>query len=196
MAGIRGNQSISEEVSGPLAMTTSLNTQLLHVLADDKPDIDLSFLVKKGSRRKSQTDLSASFRLFQRLLDKFSSEDTIFIIIDSAISLTGPQDEAEDAIENILEAADLAEPTTKVLLSGLAAPFLSSLDEKGHPILYLPDYIDGDKQGVAEELLGEEAQISIENLRSSQRKASPEEDDRSSTDSDSSTSEDDFVFGT
>lgn len=195
MAGIRANESVSEEVSGPLAMTTSLNAQLLRNLADNKPGIDLSFLVKKSTRRKSRSDLSASLRLFQRLLDTFAPEDTIFVIIDSVISLTGPQDEAEEAIESILEAADHAEPTTKVLLSGLAAPFLSALDEKGHPILYLPDYVDGHRQGVPAELLGEETHLSIEEFRSSQRKTSSEDEDTSSADSDSSIGEDGFVFG-
>lgn len=191
MCGIRQNESsVPEDQNSPLAMLTSLNAQLLKYIAESKPGVDLSFLDEKKQRRKHQKKLSASLRLLQRLLDSFSSREVVFIIIDSCLSLSGPQDEAEDCIRSLLDIADQAQPVSRVLLSGLAPPFLASLETGGYPTLYLPDYIDGDRQGVDAELLGEESQLSIEEFRSSQRRVSSGYEDTSSEDSDSDLSED------
>ncbi|KAI5919489.1 hypothetical protein F4810DRAFT_703513 [Camillea tinctor] len=146
------------DTSGPRALVESLVAQLVLYIAEHRPTIDVEFLKKQKQKkskhkhkheRSARMSLSKLTTLFGRLLDDLcedgeSHSNAVFIIVDSVSHVQGPMDEAAAAVLQLLDVAEQADSVVKVLVTDSGAPLMLEAQERGTPVLYLPDRVDMD----------------------------------------------------
>lgn len=194
--GLRTNDEYDEELSGPVGMLNCLNAQFLTFLKENKPGTFLPSLENRKFRQRSQQHVSQALDLLELLVEQLTADDdAVIVVIDSACRLVGSSSKADKALRGILEIAEKATVAFKVLISDM----FSSHSVKGRAVekLFVPDHIDGDRQGLNLDMMQSEARSSAAVFRrhrdteSSSSGSSSSEDDTDSSGDETSDSEDD-----
>ncbi|KAK7697290.1 hypothetical protein SLS64_013678 [Diaporthe eres] len=154
--GLHVNDIYDEQLSGPIGMMNCLNAQLIShfkqlnygMMAQEK-------LKDPGFRRKSQVRVSTSLALLEQLFKELSDDNPVVVVIDSACRLLGPSLPAEKAIGGVLRAAARANKIIKMLITDPISTDEISLNTFTQ--LFIPDYIDGDREGLNLELVQADA---------------------------------------
>ncbi|OCL12018.1 hypothetical protein AOQ84DRAFT_421489 [Glonium stellatum] len=159
--GQRTNSSCDEEDSGPIALLKSLNGQFLRFILEQRLDVDLAFLAERDYSKKAQEKLKYAFALFKRLLESLPENDAVFILLDSFSRIAGSETEGDKVIERIIEMIPRTPNITiKVLISDALPNCPAKLS--ANLLLHVPDYVDGEKNGINMELLGQESDLIIQ----------------------------------
>lgn len=184
--GIRANEACEEEASGPLAMLNSLNAQLLTQMYKAKGSVHIPILDDPRRRSKLRKRIPKALKLFRQILDAFSSQDPIFIVLDSLSRMPGSQEHREEALEGLLRAAEDADCMIKFALTDVCS--LSHIvEERDCILLYVDDYVDGWRQDSSVDHLDEDSRILKRDLRRRRRrKVDSDSDDTDSDDTDDS----------
>lgn len=75
--GLRRNESLDEQDSGPTAVLNSLNGQLLKFILQKRPTVDLSFLEEDKYRHKSKKKPKYGSALFKKLVSSLPEKDAV-----------------------------------------------------------------------------------------------------------------------
>lgn len=154
--GLHVNDIYDEQLSGPIGMMNCLNTQLIsHFKQLDYGMVAQERLKDPAFRRKSQVRLSTSLALLEQLFKELSDDNPVVVVIDSACRLLGPSLPAEKAIGGVLRAAARANKTIKMLITDPIST--DKLRLNTFTQLFIPDYIDGDREGLNLELVQADA---------------------------------------
>lgn len=179
----------ADERSGPLALINSLNSQLLEGLKK-RQDMDFSFLKKqKYGHSKTQKSLRSGIRLLRRLVDEIPEDDAVLVVIDSISRMTGRNDEADEAVHELLNIVSQARATIKVLLTDLLPSAAQRFGEQSTE-LFVPDDVDGENHGINTRFLRDLWQEPIEQFETDWHSPNPgsESDEGSSSQSTTSPS--------
>lgn len=145
-------------VSGTVAVTNSLNSQLARQLQDHT---DLSFLGTDKYRGRSQTRLRPALKLLKRLMGEVPENESVFVIMDSLSRLSGDAEDEGEAIKRISRLVDRpSAPVVKLLLTDLLpghVPHLGAVADE----LYVPDRVVVGGQGLNTKYLREVSEASI-----------------------------------
>ncbi|KAK7749144.1 hypothetical protein SLS62_008432 [Diatrype stigma] len=109
----RNNESISQEVSGPVALVRSLNGQLLKFIAAHRPSVDLSALKDQGLFLEAKKSLRHGLRLLKGLILSLPENDALFLIIDTLSWLTGTECDQDKVFKKL---GKIVEETENVVL--------------------------------------------------------------------------------
>ncbi|TDZ24909.1 hypothetical protein Cob_v002441 [Colletotrichum orbiculare MAFF 240422] len=193
--GLRTNENFSIDACGPLAVVKSVNGQLFEFCQQESKSsgvhVDLSLLKqeKQGLIKRSTQKLRCAILLFRKLLKLLGDDCVVFVILDSWSRIRGDKTEADKVIEALAQA--MKEATGLVLkvlvLDGLtldAAHKLATLS------LYVPDEVDGWRNGVALDELEKNNKSMVEKL---QRRKQKETNESSSDDPDASEGSDESL---
>lgn len=162
---IRREESLDEEMSGPLALLNTLNAQLIiHILETQADSVELDFLKKdelsKNSRKRIKYKLRESRRLFKRLIECLPESDVVFIIIDGMSCLTGDENLANKVLRDILRLA--SHSTTrrvKLLLTDVLSKTV--LDYHDYLEVFVDSRVDSSGQPLNLQFLQEETQNTL-----------------------------------
>ena len=194
--GLHTNDAYDEELSGPVGMLNCLNAQFLTYLNSRNPGIFLPVLEGDRYRRRSQRHITEALGLLQLLVQRLTpNEDAVIVVVDSACRLVGPRPKAEKALKGILDIAKKAPLTFKVLISDMLSS--DPLDGRAAMKLFVPDYIDGGRQGMNMDMMQSEAKASTATFRarrnagSSESECSASEGETSGCEDETDSSEDD-----
>ncbi|TDZ40359.1 hypothetical protein C8035_v004056 [Colletotrichum spinosum] len=193
--GLRTNENFSIDACGPLAVVKSLNGQLLEFCQQESKSsgvhVDLSLLEqeKQGLIKKSNQKLRYAILLFRKLFKLLGDDCVVFVVLDSWSRVRGDKTEADKVIKAL--AQSMKEATGLVLkvlvLDGLpldAAHKLATLS------LYVPEEVDGWRNGVALDELEKNNKSMVEKL---QRRKQKETNESSSDDPDASEGSDESL---
>ncbi|ROV87889.1 hypothetical protein VMCG_10294 [Cytospora schulzeri] len=192
--GFRANDAYNEQLSGPLGMLNCLNAQFLMYLRRWNPDIFIPSLGGRRFRQQSQRHVTEALNLLELLVQQLSpTDDAIVIVIESACRLVGPSSKADKAIRGILDIAENAPIIFKVLITDMMSN--RAIEGRAVTKLFLPDYIDGERQGLNLDMMQSEATKSAAAFRPHQNSDSSSDGSSSSddnqSDDESDTSEED-----
>jgi hypothetical protein len=143
---LRANDSMNERISGPGAMVASLLAQLFTQIRDKRLDTVVTGIGKPADDLMSPQTL---VKKLQYLLEVLPERDTVFIILDSVEYLSGTDSANNLAVELLLKLKHLTKVTVKILLTGIVHP--ATLDKFENHMLFVPDALDGETQGVHHE---------------------------------------------
>lgn len=185
--GLRTNDAYDEELSGPVGLLNCLNAQFLTHLRVRNPDIFLPGLDDRRFSGRSRKHVREALDLLELLVRQLSpDEDAVVVVIESACRLVGSDSKrADKAIGGILDIAERATIVFKVLITDM----ISNRPIEGREVtrLFVPDYIDGGRQGLNLGNLQSEATATAARFKARQDPGSSEDDgDSSSEDSDGS----------
>lgn len=186
--GLHANEVYDEQSSGPMGMLNCLNAQLMSYFKERDLHMTVYEQLKKPKfRRRSQTSVSKSLGLLESLFRDLPEEDPVVVVIDSVCRLLGSRPLANEAIRGLVEVARRADRKVKILIT---SPW--STDELGlnnFMELYIPDYIDGDREGLNLELVrkdaAEAASASTSKAKVPKVQSSDDSDSTSTSDSES-----------
>lgn len=138
----RNNESISQEVSGPVALVRSLNGQLLKFIAANRPSVNLAALKDRGLFSDAKRSLRHGLRLFKGLILSLPENDTLFIIIDALSWLTGSEDDQDQVFKKLNKIIGETENVVlKIMITGtLPGSYAKSLADIS---LYVHDVSNG-----------------------------------------------------
>lgn len=145
--GLHTNDAYDEELSSPVGMLNCLNAQFLTHLKRQNPDIFVPSLESRRFRQQSQRHVTEALGLLKLLVKQLSPDkDAVVVVIESACRLVESSSKADKAIRGILNLAKKAPVVFKVLIANM----LSNRPIEGQTVtkLFLPDYIDGERQGL------------------------------------------------
>lgn len=188
--GLRTNDAYDEQLSGPVGMLNCLNAQFLAHLRGRNPDIFVPCLEGRRFRQQSQRHVTEALDLLDHLVKQLSpGDDAVIVVIDSACRLVGSSAKADKAIRGILSLAKKAPVVFKVLITDM----LTNRAIEGRTVtkLFLPDYIDGGRQGLNLDMVQSETTASAALFRTHQDEDSSGVDCDSSTDATDSSEDDD-----
>ncbi|POS73063.1 hypothetical protein DHEL01_v208542 [Diaporthe helianthi] len=181
--GLHANEVYDEHLSGPIGLLNCLNAQLLSYFKEQDVDTTVHQQLQKPKfRRRSQNKVSKSLELFEIMLNDLSESDPVVIVVDSACRLRGSRQLANQAIRGLLQVAGKANRVVKILIS---SPW--STDElglNGFDQLYIPDYIDGDREGLNLELAQKDAAEAAKTSKAKDESSEDSESTVSNSDSD------------
>lgn len=178
--GLHTNDAYDEQLSGPVGMLNCLNAQFLAHLRRRNSDIFVPCLEGRRFRQQSQRHITDALDLLDHLMKQLSpGDDAVIVVIDSACRLVGSSSRADKAIRGILSLAKKAPVVFKVLITDM----LTNRAIEGRTVtkLFLPDYIDGGRQGLNLDMVQSETTASAVLFRTHQ------DEDSSGVDCDSST---------
>ena len=154
--GLHANEEYDEQRSGPVGMMNGFNTQLMGYFKERHLGMMVHEQLKDpGFRRKSQVRISKSLDLLEQLFKELPDNDPVVVVIDSACRLLGSGLLAEKAIGGLLRAAARANKTVKMLITSPLSTDKLRVNTFNH--LFIPDYIDGDREGLNLELVQADA---------------------------------------
>jgi hypothetical protein len=154
--GLHANEEYDEQRSGPVGMMNCFNTQLMSYFKERHLGMMVHEQLKDpGFRRKSQVRISKSLDLLEQLFEELPDNDPVVVVIDSACRLLGSGLLAEKAIGGLLRAAARANKTVKMLITSPLST--DKLRVNTFNQLFIPDYIDGDREGLNLELVQADA---------------------------------------
>ncbi|KAF2678846.1 hypothetical protein K458DRAFT_435517 [Lentithecium fluviatile CBS 122367] len=162
-AGVRANESMREDESGPGAMLASLFAQLMvqarkrvegvkipevpgpnkETYSDDNAVVASKKLHKTSSRAKrnappSYSNTVANLKeLILRLIEELPARTCVFVVLDSMVHLTGIDAENNKAVSFIIGLAEDERLVFKILATGVFS--LDVLESVEHATLFLPD---------------------------------------------------------
>ncbi|KUI71150.1 hypothetical protein VM1G_07001 [Cytospora mali] len=192
--GLHTNDAYDEQLSGPVGLLNCLNAQFLTYLRKQNQDIYLPRLGGRKFRQQSQRHITAALELLEILVEQLSpDDDAIVIIIESACRLVGPCSKKDKAIKGILNIAKKAPVIFKVLITDMTSS--RPLEGRAVTKLFLPDYIDGERQGLNLDMVQSETTASAAVFKAHRDRDSSEAgsttDDTGSSEDTSDSSEDD-----
>ncbi|KAM3069777.1 hypothetical protein ACMFMG_010485 [Clarireedia jacksonii] len=138
----RNNESILEEKSGPIALTRSLNSQLLKFIADNRPLVDLSSLGDRKYFSKARKTLKHGLQLFDALFSLLTEDDMVFVIVDSLSRLSGSTEDGDKVMKKLKRIIEKREElTVKVVVTdALAGSYIKNAADIS---LYVRDVVSG-----------------------------------------------------
>jgi len=161
MTGVRRVESVDIEPElRPLSIMNHLNSQLLAFILKQRIQVDLSAILKDPKNRtRTQSRLSAALLLTEQILTQFPEDSMLFIIIDSAATHDGGDDDGTELrlFKTLLQLGDRTSVAVKVLLTDTLPGLESSLRKVPFETLLVPDSVDGERQDLAFETLAEDA---------------------------------------
>lgn len=102
----RNNESSAVRDSGPVALLTSLNSQLLRVIAEQTTAVDLSTVEGLDNRElasKARTRIKYGIALFSTLLSLLPEGTAVFMIVDSLSRISGSTKDSDRFMEKLME---------------------------------------------------------------------------------------------
>lgn len=151
--GLRANTSMSKQQSGPVALMKSLLSQLLREMEKKRSTTNIpqsKRIVKDGDGLE---DVHVLFNCLHRCTSLISRPDCIFILIDSAVYLTGSDSENSEALQLLWRLTQDSMLIVKVVITGVFS--LATLAGVAHETFYIPDNIPGGGVRVDPSLLEE-----------------------------------------
>lgn len=99
----RNNESTSEDRSGPIALVTSLNTQLLRFIAEYRCSVNLSTLEGQTFFSRAKRSVKSGLLLLETLLSLLPTDDVVFVVIDRLAYLSGSGQDGRRVIKKLRE---------------------------------------------------------------------------------------------
>jgi hypothetical protein len=165
-----------QDLTPDMVMLNSINGQLLENIRDRGVEVDLSFLAEDKTYRKSQEKRKQGLALFEHLLGILPEKSAVFILLDLFSCIPERRADVEKMLDRIIKMQALyPKLVMKVLITDLLPT--SSLNNSANISLYVPDHVDGERNGVSTELLKEDMRKRVSTGREDADKSSDEESD-------------------
>ncbi|CAI6342067.1 unnamed protein product [Periconia digitata] len=140
--GLQANTSMDKRKSGPIALIKSLLAQLLLEVEKKRPTTHIAqtrAFVKNGESLKDVNFVFDCLHRFLSLID--SPTGGIFILIDSAVYLTGSDAENSEILRLLLSLTRDSKLMVKILITGVFS--VTTVHGLACEVLYVPDDIPG-----------------------------------------------------
>lgn len=169
--GLRSNDSRESEDSGPKAIRTSLNGQLLKFMADNRQTEDQSFLENKKLMKRSRRKSKYSAQLFREQCRALPEKDVVFVILDSFSRLGGEREDEADGDKLIEELGEMVREMRHLVIKVLVTDAMPQcpIKDLADVTLDVPDDVDGWANDVDSIVLDEETLAVVEQSRKRQK---------------------------
>jgi hypothetical protein len=184
MCGLRSRDAAT---STPVSMVISLVAQILRHISTSTTSADEMDVAKllgdKSSSRASRATMTGATDLLGRLIESLPADLPVFVVLDSTANLGDPAATMTDtahAVKNLVDTVACRHPSVKILVTLPSPPLLTLIGQEGRwPMLYVPDHVDGGKQGLNLEMLQEDTRIAMGKTGSSRGRDVTDEDEGS-----------------
>lgn len=176
-----------DDLAGVSGMLKSLIGQLLNEILSKRLGVNITFL-ERLDRRKYYRTVDTLLELLKRLLQELPERDAVFIVIDSVSLLQATEKrDMKKALAGIFGLMEHTEIVFKVLLTDpLSSRILKGYEYKK---LFVPDSVDGGKQGINDEFLDASTADNIRKFTPAPSE-NPSSEDNQFNDEDQDTDED------
>ena len=139
---LRKKASLLERDSGALAIVNSLNGQLLRIMLERQPPINIPFDQNDKVWNKSTESFTYSCALLKKLLALLPPSSVVFVLLDSVSRTSGDKGLVDDLVERIWR---IGRRSTSIVVKTLVTdPVPSSrIREIADFSLHVPDDVDG-----------------------------------------------------
>lgn len=144
---LRKKSSLQERDSGALGIVKSLNGQLLKLLPERQPLIDLPFDQDDKVWNSSNKRFKQSCALFEKLMTLLPLNSVVFVLLDSISRTSGAKSRVDEVAEMILEIIRRDRRIVVKLLVTDPVPSSHIYRTADHS-LHVPDDVDGGQCGM------------------------------------------------